>query len=293
MEYTRTGVILRASGINLWGSDINAEDSARSTASRGTPENKLILRDISFEVRDIHRPGVEQGQVVGLVGKSGIGKTQLFRIIAGMQRPSSGTLQIGEGLHPVRAGEVGIVPQTYTLFRHRTVRGNLSLSLRQSGRKMTAAEVRAQIDAQAADFNLTEHLGKYPAQLSGGQMQRVSILQQLMAGNKTVLMDEPFSGLDVLMIDKVLALIQKVSLLDELNTLVIVSHDLENVLAIADTAFVMAVQKGVDPQGVAVDVPGATVVKEIDLAGMGLAFDPGIRDAPGFREVLRDVKASL
>lgn len=280
MTYTRNEVILKAEGVCV-------------------SYDRPILVDVNFEVRNVVRPGVTQGQVVSLVGKSGIGKSQLFRCLAGLQKPTGGRVLIDADQHEVRAGEVGVVPQNYVLFRHRTVEQNLRMAMDQSsatlhqvGRVFHADEV---IIEHALQFHLYEHLKKYPHQLSGGQRQRVSILQQLLAGNRTVLLDEPFSGLDAPMIEKVLDLLRKVSLMDELNTLVIVSHDIESALAISDTAFVLApcppVQ--VDLPGNVLHRDGATIVQEIDLAARGLAFTPGIRDVPAFRDTVREVKASL
>ena len=265
MTHTRKGSLLRTEGVNL------------------DYKGKPVLRDVNFDVRDIVRPGVTQGQIAALIGRSGIGKTQLFRIMSGLNRPTSGKVFVGEAQEEVKVGQVGVVSQAYTLLRRRTVRSNLELALAQSG--MTdGRQRRADVEAHAANFDLLPHLGKYPHELSGGQRQRASILQQIMTGNEIILMDEPFSGLDVLMIDKVLNLLQAVAQLSELKTLVIVSHDIESALAISDTVCVLAVPE---------EGAGATIVRNLDLADMGLAYQPDIRDLPKFREVVREVKSAL
>jgi ABC-type nitrate/sulfonate/bicarbonate transport system ATPase subunit len=133
---------------------------------------------------------------------------------------------------------------------------------------------------------LKEHLKKYPAQLSGGQRQRTSIIQQVLTGNKFILLDEPFSGLDALMIDKVINLLVKVSTLDELNTLVIVSHDVENALAISDTAFIIAKEKGKENEG-------ATVTETLDLIEMGFAWNPHIREDNKFQSLVSQIKHKI
>src|SRR5437764_6706658 len=100
-----------------------------SVAYQGTP----ILRDVDLEIKDLHRPGVTQGQVVGLLGPSGIGKTTLFRILAGLDPPDTGAVLLGiEGM-PARRGMVGVVAQNYPLFTHRTVLGNLTVAGRRAG----------------------------------------------------------------------------------------------------------------------------------------------------------------
>ncbi|HEY4587967.1 MAG TPA: ATP-binding cassette domain-containing protein, partial [Thermoanaerobaculia bacterium] len=112
-----------------------------SVALGGAP----ILRDVNLEVRDIVRPDTIAGQVVGLLGPSGIGKTTLFRILAGLDMPDGGTVTLGEGekARPVRRGMVGVVAQSYPLFAHRTVLGNLMVAGRQSGLSRGAARDKA------------------------------------------------------------------------------------------------------------------------------------------------------
>src|SRR5450755_2113740 len=87
-----------------------------------------ILRDVNLEVKNIVRPGVSQGQVVGLLGPSGIGKTSLFRILAGLDAPDTGSVRIEKEGVPVHKGMVGVVAQTYPLFAHRTVLSNLRIA---------------------------------------------------------------------------------------------------------------------------------------------------------------------
>jgi ABC-type nitrate/sulfonate/bicarbonate transport system ATPase subunit len=243
--------------------------------------DKPILRDVNFEIHNITRPDLKQGQVVSLVGRSGIGKTQLFKIISGLLKPGAGTVRIGSDLHPVVAGEVGIVPQNYILFNHRSIQDNLELGLRGSMHKYSEKEKKELIHHHADKFGLKEHLKKYPMQLSGGQRQRVSIIQQILTGNRFILLDEPFSGLDPLIKDKVLELLVSISGLDEMNTLIIVSHDIENSLAISDTAFILANEEGKQ---------GATITESIDLIEMGLCWDPEIKNKRNFQELVAQMK---
>jgi ABC-type nitrate/sulfonate/bicarbonate transport system ATPase subunit len=246
--------------------------------------DKPILRDINFKIHNITRPGLSQGQVISLIGRSGIGKTQLFKILAGLIQPNTGTVLVGQDQHPVEAGEVGIVTQNYILFSHRTVHENLRLAMKHSSITMNDKEKDDLINDYAEKFDLKEHLKKYPMQLSGGQRQRTSIIQQVLTGNRFILFDEPFSGLDALMIDKVMELLLKVSTLHELNTLVIVSHDVENSLAISDTAFIIARQK---------DKEGATITETLDLIEMGFAWNPAIRENPQFQQLVAQMKHKI
>ena len=154
---------------------------------------------------------------------------------------------------------------------------NLSLALSSQKGKVKIDT----INQYASHFELTDQLQKYPCDLSGGQKQRVSILQQVLAGNRFILMDEPFSGLDCIMKDKVVELMIKVANLDELNTLVVVSHDIESSCAIADTVYVLANNDG----------EGSTVVKSYDLLKEGLAYNPDIKEDPKFRSIIKEIKS--
>ena len=260
--YKKEGVILKVENVNL-------------------SYDRQILRDVSFEVHNITRPNMIQGQVVSLVGRSGIGKTQLFKILSGLLKPNSGSVRIDQDLHPVAAGEVGIVPQNYILFNHRTILENLRLGLRSAVTKIPEKDKNNLISEYAERFGLKEHLKKYPMQLSGGQRQRVSIIQQILTGNRFILLDEPFSGLDPIVKDKVLELLVSISTLNELNTLVIVSHDIENALAISDTAFILAKQDKKE---------GATITETIDLIEMGFTWSSNLKENKNFQELVSQMK---
>src|SRR3989338_192600 len=103
--------------------------------------DNLVLRDVDLKVQNIVRPTrTATGQVIGLLGPSGMGKTQLFRILAGLNQPDTGTVLIGPKQVPVTPGMVGVVAQHYPLFRHRTVLGNLIVAGVQAG--MSRREAR-------------------------------------------------------------------------------------------------------------------------------------------------------
>jgi ABC-type nitrate/sulfonate/bicarbonate transport system ATPase subunit len=246
--------------------------------------DKPILRNINFNIHNITRPNMQQGQVVSLIGRSGIGKTQLFKILAGLLVPQTGSVKIGKDLHVVKAGEVGVVPQNYILFNHRTIAENLKLGLRGSLNQYTEAQKTEMLKDYASRFGLSEHLKKYPMQLSGGQRQRVSIIQQILTGNGFILLDEPFSGLDPVIKDKVVELLVSISLINEMNTLIIISHDIENSLAISDTAFIMANQEG---------HLGATITETIDMIHLGFAWNPEIKKDREFQDLVGQMKYKI
>lgn len=244
-------------------------------------DDKIILRDINFYVKDIIRPNMQQGQVISLIGRSGIGKTQLFKILSGLQKPSGGSVTIHEN-QKVKAGDMGVIFQNYYLFEWRTVYQSLLLAAQKN--KQLEGKEHDMIKHYAAEFQLEDELIKYPQQLSGGQRQRTSIIQQLLKGSDFLLLDEPFSGLDVCVLDKVTELLLQVSVSDELKTLIIVSHDIATSVAISDTVLILGMEEG---------KMGATVKKEIDLIERDLAWKKDIKKERAFTDTVEEIKACL
>ena len=276
--YTKKDVLLQATDVSL------------------SYDRRCILYDIDFTIRDIVRPGLQQGQVVSLVGRSGIGKTQLFRLLSGLQRPDSGEITIRERVPSARPdgsiqvfrdrivqpGDMGVIFQNYYLFGWRTVRQSLMLAARKN--KTLAGKEEDAIRQYTQQFDIADVLSRYRAQLSGGQQQRVSIIQQLLKGSDFLLLDEPFSGLDVCVLEKVVELLLQVSLSDELKTLIIVSHDIATAAAISDTVFILGKKPGHE---------GSTLVREIDLIERGLAWRKDVRQEKAFAETIREIKDCL
>src|ERR1700744_1004810 len=139
--YTKKSILLQAQNVSL------------------SYDGRTILRDINFCIRDIVRPGLQQGQVVSLVGRSGIGKTQLFRILSGLRKPDSGKVIIrerkpaetGGGAIEVwqqrieEPGDMGVIFQNYYQFGWRTVRQSLMLAARKN-RNLLGKEETAMLD---------------------------------------------------------------------------------------------------------------------------------------------------
>lgn len=236
--------------------------------------DKIVLREVNAEVKEIVRNNTK-GQVVGFLGPSGMGKTQLFRILSGLNKPTSGIVRLNGCPESVCAGEVGVVAQNYPLFNHRTVLSNLTLS----GSRDKALEY-------LEEFELADKAYCYPMQLSGGQRQRVAIIQQILCSDHFLLMDEPFSGLDMVMLEKTAAVVQKIANLDALNTVILATHDITTAASVADHLWLLGREK--DSAGNF--VPGARIVETYDLVERGLCWEPGIVTKPEFMSFVAEVK---
>ena len=246
--------------------------------------DKVILRDVNTEIRDIKREGRTQGQVVGFLGPSGIGKTQLFRIIAGLNHPTSGRVLVGSAMTPVKAGMVGVVSQSYPLFENRSIFSNLLLAAKQMNHSSDAAHEK--VMTYLKRLEMLDQAQLYPAQISGGQRQRIAIAQQLLCSEHFLLMDEPFSGLDVVMEAKVCELINEIACLDDLNTIIVVTHDVTAAATVADHLWLM----GRDRDTAGNVIPGARIQETYDLIEKDLCWHPEITNSPKFLDFVREVK---
>ena len=179
------------------------------------------------------------GQFSVLLGPSGCGKSTLLRMIAGLDRPTSGRIILNgrdvTGLAPSDR-DVSMVFQSYALFPHLDVAANILFGL--SVRRVPKAEQRARLDRVAAMMGLTDLLGRRPAQLSGGQQQRVALARAVISERPVCLMDEPLSNLDAKlraeMRVEIRALQQRLGL-----TMVYVTHDQVEAMTMADRIVVM------------------------------------------------------
>jgi NitT/TauT family transport system ATP-binding protein len=246
--------------------------------------NKPILKNMTARIRDVIRPGMTQGQIVGLLGPSGIGKTTLFKVLAGILTPDTGQVLIGSTGKLVTPGNVGVVAQNYPLLDHRTVMSNLVFSGQQTG--LNKKEARELAKHSLEEFNMLEHADKYPIQLSGGQRQRVAIAQQLICSQHFLVLDEPFSGLDVIALTKVRELFLDVSTRDEKNTFIIVTHDVTSAVAIADTIWLM----GRDRDANGDVIPGARLMEEIDLIERDICWHDDVVNRPPAVQLIREIK---
>lgn len=181
------------------------------------PNGYVGVDDASFEVAD--------GELMVLVGPSGCGKSTVLRMIAGLETITSGTLRIGERVVnavPARDRDIAMVFQSYALYPHMTVAGNLAFGLKL--RHTPTAEIRRRVDEAARLLGLESLLDKLPRQLSGGQRQRVALGRAMVRQSAVFLLDEPLSNLDAKLRQSVRADIARLH--RELGTTMIyVTHD--------------------------------------------------------------------
>lgn len=185
---------------------------------------------------------LKRGEFFAVVGPSGCGKSTLLEVIAGLQRPTEGTVNF-EG-RPV-SGEVpdgvGVVFQEDASFPWLTVYDNTAFGLRQSG--MPTAEVRRRVEDALAFMGLKDFARAYPAQLSGGMRQRVCIARTLVLQPHLILLDEPFGSLDaqtrLLMGDEVLRLWRRTG-----ATVLLITHALDEAAMLSDRIGVMSARPG-------------------------------------------------
>lgn len=219
-----------------------------------TPDGKSMtaIRDFTMTV--------ERGEFVAVVGPTGCGKSTTLNLVTGLATPSSGQVRVMGG--PVNGIDerIGFAFQTDALFPWRSVIDNVVAGPLFRGVANDEAYARAR--QWLARVNLSGHETKYPHQLSGGMRKRVSLAQTFINGPQILLMDEPFSALDVqtrvLMHDELLQLWSQSK-----ASVVFVTHDLEEAIALADKVYVLTAGPATVKSVYKIDIPRPRVASEI------------------------------
>ena len=194
-------------------------------------KGKAVVRSIDLKIED--------GETVVLVGPSGCGKTTTLRMIAGLEKPTSGKILM-DGVEindiPVRDRDMAMIFQSYALYENMSVFDNIAFPLKM--KKVPKEELRERVEAVAVQLGLTEYLDRRPKALSGGERQRVAMGRAIIRKPKVYLMDEPLSNLDAKLRMKIRTeLAQMKETLA--TTMIYVTHDQTEAMTLADKIVVM------------------------------------------------------
>jgi NitT/TauT family transport system ATP-binding protein len=239
-------------------------DGLRQIYSKGGASDLLVLDDVSLALRD--------NEIVALLGRSGCGKSTLLRIIAGLMPATSGSVRIAGRPVGGPAEQVAMVFQTFALFPWLTVLENVEIGLEAQG--MAPQERHKRALAAIDLIGLDGYESAYPKELSGGMRQRVGLARALVVHPKVLLMDEPFSALDVLTAETL-----RTDLLDlwcegrmPISSILMVTHNIEEAVLMCDRILVFSSNPGRISAEIKVDLP-----------------QPRRRLEPQFRQLVDDI----
>lgn len=207
-------------------------------------EGANIIEDISIELN--------KGEIVCLLGVSGVGKTTLFNVISGLLKPDEGVVELDGRDITGKAGNVSYMLQKDLLLPYKTIIDNVSLPLVIRGKKkQKAREITAKY---FEEFGLEGTEKKYPFQLSGGMKQRAALLRTYLFSDQVALLDEPFSALDSItksvMHDWYLQVMKQI----KLSTLLI-THDIDEAIILSDRIYIMAGKPGKIKEEIIIEEP--------------------------------------
>jgi len=235
-------------------------------AARGGVGSYTAVKDVSL--------AIAAGEFVSVVGPTGCGKSTLLNVVAGLLRPSSGSVRVfGETLAGINR-RAGYMFQSEALMPWRTALANVTAGLEFRG--VGGAEARARGEDWLARVGLAGFGDRYPHQLSGGMRKRTALAQMLILDPQILLMDEPFSALDIqtrqLMENELLELWNA-----DRKSVIFITHDLEEAIALSDRVVVLSAGPATRPIGeFAIDLPRPRDVAEIRLTPRFIELHEGI-----------------
>ena len=195
-----------------------------------SPDGEVeALRDISFQM--------EEGEFVSIVGPSGCGKSTLLSLIAGLERPTAGSILVDGEAVRAPTPKAGFMPQQDQLFPWQTIWGNVTLGL--AIRQGNTPEAQSRVRELLVRYGLTDFSEKLPGQLSGGMRQRCALIRTLATDPKILLLDESFSALDYQTRLSVSADICRI-IRQERKTALLVTHDISEAISMSDRVVVLS-----------------------------------------------------
>ncbi len=196
-------------------------------------DNKQIVEDINISLNE--------GEIVALLGTSGGGKTTLFNMISGLEKPDKGEILLGERNITAETGNVSYMQQKDLLMPYKTILDNVALPLIIRG--TSKKEAKEYASSMFNNFGLEGTQNKYPSQLSGGMKQRASFLRAYLFSNDIMLLDEPFSALDA--ITKADLHEWYLSMMDKTKvTTLFITHDLDEAIYLSDRIYILSGKPG-------------------------------------------------
>jgi NitT/TauT family transport system ATP-binding protein len=250
------------------GSSLVKVDGISQVYSKGGGGEVPVLEHVSLTLKN--------NEIVALLGRSGCGKSSLLRIIAGLMPPTAGTVTIGGQRVDGPASQVALVFQTFALFPWLTALENVEIGLEAQG---VVPQERHKRALAAIDLiGLDGYESAYPKELSGGMRQRVGLARALVVHPEVLLMDEPFSALDVLTAETL-----RTDLLDlwcegrmPISSILMVTHNIEEAVLMSDRILVFSSNPGRIQASITVDLP-----------------QPRNRLDPKFRQLVDDIYARM
>ncbi len=238
---------------------------------RGRQPANVVLRDFSLQLA--------AGEVVAVLGPSGVGKSSLLRVLAGLQAADSGSVHVhGEALrgpHP----RLGFVFQDPSLLPWLTLEENVGFGLDFKHQPdITKAEKKERVRAAIAEVDLQRASQRYPAELSGGMAQRTALARSLARQPEILLLDEPFSALDEITRGEMQALLRQIISRHQ-TAAVLVTHDIDEALVLADRILLIGLSPGRLIGEWQIDLPYPRDEVAAELTGVRVEIVQALREA--------------